>query len=525
MLQPLCLRGCFFRKEPYRVTMTGGTLLERVKLELFSSVRSTIENISMPVGVAFSGGLDSSVLLDVVARVANPKDVRAIHVCHNLRPETELHTELELVRRACAERGVALSIVTVPRGAIEAFAREKKCGIEAAARRFRYRAFANIAKKYRLSAIFVAHHMDDQLETMLMRLVHGGRLSTLAGMHLSRVFLVDPKVVILRPFLKIPKSDLILYATHIGLAWSEDSTNAEALYLRNKVRKILMPVLDEHFSFWRPAFARYQAQIEELDKLVKNNARAKLLVIEREVDGRRALDLNELRRKSQVVRVEVLRQFTESLPAVRTMGFRGLWHLAAGIDKGAKRIEASGNTFAIERDLLVFLGPTRFSSSPDQRALSWLDAALLEKSYYLKVPSFGKYQCGPFRVHVAPEPMHRAGCHGNDEANATGSVEGREFAIPLKIPFVIRSMRAGDRFSGAYGGKKLESLIKRVGLPRPFRAAVPVIEDDLGIAAVLPTALGLSAEERNVFREPLLGESVQIVYIFLSMKGDQFINA
>jgi len=492
--------------------------MESVKRELLSSVRSVIEDISMPVGVAFSGGLDSSVLLDVVARIAKPGEARAIHVCHNLRPEIELDTELALVRRACGERGVALSVVTVPRGAIENYAREKKCGIEAAARRFRYRAFAQVAKTHGLSAILVAHHLDDQLETMLMRLVHGGSLSALAGMRQTRELSVNPKVLILRPFLNIPKHELALYAERIGFAWSEDSTNDEEMYLRNRVRKNLMPVLDSQFSSWRAAFARYQAQIEDLSESLRNRAQEIRVEIERDVNGARALDLNGFQRQPLALRLEILRQFAESAARARPMRSRGLRHLAEGIEQGAKKIEASGIGFALTGDILVAQGQTRYSSSPEKRTLAALAAAHPEKIYYLKVPSFGEYECGPFSVRVARESDRDSLRHG------VADREGREFRIPVSFPFVIRSVKPGNALNGAHGKKNLESMIKMAELPRSLRGAVPVIEDAEGVAAVLPSALGSSASGLDAFREPSLGESVQIVYIFLSMKGDQSIN-
>ncbi len=493
--------------------------MESVKSKLFSSVRNSIQNISMPVGVAFSGGLDSSVLLDVIARIAGPNEVRAIHVCHNLRPELELTAELDFVRRICAKRDIPLSVATVPRGSIETFAREKKCGIEAAARRFRYHAFSRIAKKYGLLAIFVAHHLDDQIETMLMRLVHGGSVIALSGMRPTRVLSVNPDIVILRPFLKTPKKNLVRYAESAGLRWSEDSTNAEEVYLRNRIRKTLMPLLDEQFSFWRSAFAHYQAQIEDLSEIVLNRAREKRAEIERNVDGKRALELTSLRTEPRAVRIEILRQFAESLSTARPMLARGVRHLEAGIAKGAKNIEASGNIFALESQILVFQGPTQFSSSPERRAIAELDAALLENIYYLKVPSFGEYSCGPFSVRIARELTDNC-------ARGATEVQGvREFAIPVTFPFVIRSRRAGDSLDGGiHGVKNVESMIKKAGLPRARRDEVPIVEDAMGIAAVLPSALGSVAGARDAFREPSLGESIQIVYIFLSMKGDQFIN-
>lgn len=506
--------------------------MNKVQGELIGAVRVSLSSVALPIGIAFSGGLDSSVLLDVVGRSFAAEDLRAIHVCHNLRSQRELEAELALVRDACRQRHIPLSVVTIRDGAIETYAKEKKCGIEAAARRFRYRALTNVAKKFNLSAIIMAHHADDQIETFLMRLVRGGNLESLSGMPPERVVSVNSEIRIVRPFIKISRSVLAQYAEKANIHWSEDSTNIEPVYLRNRVRNTLMPILDEHFSSWRSAFVHYQTQIMDMKEVVRECASARLSEIEKRANGRLVIDAERLRAEPSTMRVEILKLYIEHLHLSFPMGYRALRQLDDEIMKRARRIESAGYVFMLEHEMLGFAGPARFSSSPEQRSLSVLKTAPKEDYFYIKISSPGEYTCRPFRVRVVGEPSLLIPASRITFGN-TAESDGKDYSerysgaykIPLRFPFVIRSSRGGDVFEDIHGAKSVESTIKRAGLSPGIRDAVPVVEDATGIVAVLPSACGNKMHIRDTIREASLGEGAQIVYIFLSMKGDQFINA
>ena len=148
------------------------------------SVRSFIERNGWirdcHVTVAFSGGYDSLCLLILLKK--HLTTVSALYVNHNLRPEEELARELEINRDNCARLDVPLEIVTLKRGEIERIARERGITIEAAARDARYRVFEN------RGIIATAHNRNDQVETVMMKLLSGGTLLSLAGRYLAPVY-------------------------------------------------------------------------------------------------------------------------------------------------------------------------------------------------------------------------------------------------------------------------------------------------------------------------------------------------
>jgi len=173
--------------------------------------------------VAVSGGVDSMVLLDVLAGQPDLKLVVA-HYDHGIRSDS--HEDYDLVERTAYRLGLQFygERGQLGRHASEALARQK-----------RYEFLYRVQAESGASAIITAHHQDDVLETAILNLIRGtGRrgLTSLA----SRDGLI-------RPLLHVAKQDVLVYAKSHGIEWREDSTNSDTKYLRNKVRLKVMPRL------------------------------------------------------------------------------------------------------------------------------------------------------------------------------------------------------------------------------------------------------------------------------------------
>jgi len=220
---------------------------------------------------AVSGGADSVAMLAALASVRenNPVfDLRCIHVEHGIRPEAESRGDAEFVKGFCKELKVPCKIVSIKPGRIAAVAKERGIGIEAAARLFRHRAWSREAK--RLGAcILVAHTADDALETTLMRIFRGAGPSGLAPMPASRG-------LIIRPLIKLRRSDVIAYLTEKKLPWREDSTNSDIRFLRNRVRHRLIPLLNESFPNWRTTLGAFAETQSLAADFIQNEASARI---------------------------------------------------------------------------------------------------------------------------------------------------------------------------------------------------------------------------------------------------------
>lgn len=185
-----------------------------------------LPNPSEPVVVAVSGGLDSVVLLHML-HSAGIRGVVA-HVNYGFRGE-ESDADEALVRRLAQDLGWP---VRVSHPNIESGNRQDE------SRKHRYDFFEEVRIEIGASCIVLAHHQDDQVETIVLKLLRGARLDACHGM-------LPQRGRIVRPLLSTPQSELIEYARIHELEWREDASNADRKYLRNHVRHDILPHLDK----------------------------------------------------------------------------------------------------------------------------------------------------------------------------------------------------------------------------------------------------------------------------------------
>jgi tRNA(Ile)-lysidine synthase len=187
-----------------------------------------------PLMIAFSGGLDSTVLLHSAVRAVGAGSIVAAHVDHGLQPLSKAWFE------HCAAESAALGVRFVGLRALGCPARGDN--IEQWARGERYRLLFQAAADVGAAALMTAHHADDQLETLLLAMARGSGLDGLTGIAESD----DCEgVVLLRPLLTVTQSQLAREAKRRGLSWVEDPSNLDLNFARNAVRHRLMPVLRE----------------------------------------------------------------------------------------------------------------------------------------------------------------------------------------------------------------------------------------------------------------------------------------
>lgn len=183
--------------------------------------------------VAFSGGLDSTVLLHACARVAGPANLVAAHVHHGLQQAANAWPA------HCEEQAHALGV------AFECLRLQGRPArgesVEAWAREHRYRGLAELARRARADAVLTAHHADDQVETVMMRVARGTGIDGLAG--IEPVATLAGQTVV-RPLLALRRAQLEAWAREHALRWVEDPSNQDSARMRNAVRHRLLPAID-----------------------------------------------------------------------------------------------------------------------------------------------------------------------------------------------------------------------------------------------------------------------------------------
>lgn len=243
------------------------------------------------VVVGFSGGLDSVVLLHLLHTVARSGSLRlrALHVHHGLNARADEWAAF--CRDLCASLDVPL---TVERIRVDGHA---ELGVEAAARRARYRVYRSCGA----DAVALAHHADDQAETVLLQMLRGAGPAGLSAMPECRVLDGWPRI--LRPLLGMPRTALHTYAVGGSLVWVDDDTNADTGHARNFLRHDILPRLGTRFPGWRGTLARVAANAADamsLSDALGVDDLAKVM-------GPDGIDLDRLERLDPVRAANVLR--------------------------------------------------------------------------------------------------------------------------------------------------------------------------------------------------------------------------
>jgi tRNA(Ile)-lysidine synthase len=208
--------------------------------------------------VAFSGGLDSTVLLHLCALFFGPESVLAVHVNHGLQAAAKsFETQ---ARRTCREWGIRLTLKRLNGSPA------KGESIEAWARHARYQVLAAVARKHGIEHVFTAHHQDDQIETLLIALSRGAGLEGLRGIAPNRLLGQDPgdgSPLLHRPLLECSRGALKLYAEANDLHWVEDPSNQDPRFLRNRIRLQLMPALQSTLPSFAQQASRSMAHLRQ----------------------------------------------------------------------------------------------------------------------------------------------------------------------------------------------------------------------------------------------------------------------
>jgi tRNA(Ile)-lysidine synthase len=213
--------------------------------------------------IGLSGGMDSVVLLHLLHTLAPRFSwlLSALHVHHGISPNADAWADF--CTGLCAQHGIPLHMERVDISGLR-----DEHGIEAAARRLRHAAFAKLT----CDAVALAHHADDQAETLLLQLLRGAGIKGVAAMPLLKPATPHAHAT-LRPLLDIPRGQILDYAQQHALSWVEDESNADDRYPRNFLRHRLLPLLEQRFPAYCDTLTRSARHFAEAGELLDDLAR------------------------------------------------------------------------------------------------------------------------------------------------------------------------------------------------------------------------------------------------------------
>ena len=457
--------------------------------ELLSTVADAIDRDElMPAGagvvVGVSGGMDSVVLLAVLGELAGRKGrgyrLTVGHLNHCLRAEADED------ERFVAELAAGLELaVRTQRCDVRARAGRDGVSIETAARAARYEFLAAVAGELGATCVAVAHHADDNAETVLHRILRGTHLRGLAGIPAARD--LGGGVRLVRPLLGCRREEIHAYAERHGLTWRTDETNADTSYTRNLIRHEVLamlrrqvnPRVDEALLRLAESAGEAEDYLAELGGQALADA-----LTDDQPSGPGAASSLSIHRASlaaarPIVRTYALRAALERLGAsMRSVGAGQLGELAAALaDDGPPAVELPGRVRARrEGDRLVITCGGAEDSPAGAPAAEWVA---------LNCP--GRTRLADGRAVIAEAgPLDRAAF----DAHCAGPTRGVHFldANRLTGPLTARPRRDGDAFwpLGAPGRQSVGDFLTNAKLPRRRRDEVLCVCDELGIVCVAP---------------------------------------
>ncbi|WP_321925355.1 tRNA lysidine(34) synthetase TilS [Paraburkholderia guartelaensis] len=448
----------------------------RIVLDALGVVLSTLADDAR-IAIAYSGGLDSSVLLDAAVRVVGPARLVALHVHHGLSPNADAWL-------AHCETTARAYDVTFDARRVE-LARDDAAGVEAAARDARYRALDAMCAAHGVQALWLAQHADDQAETVLLQLLRGAGLAGLAAMAPARASANG--VARMRPLLALLRTQLERYACTHGLHWIDDESNDDTRYARNALRHDVMPALSAHFPGYRDALARTAAHAAASQRLLDDLARIDLRDVGRE--GDRALSHTALLALDDARALNVLRYWMRSLgmPAASAARLadllRQLREVALDDVSGhALRVDHAGHRLRAYRGIVSWdASPSRDERAGEGAARSRAPVSLTWRGEEIwRLPTWsGTYvfaPAGPDDADAVPE--HVLGNAPLVARERSGGERLRDEAAnvsrTLKNLFQTRGVPAWERDVPLLFVGKTLLFVPRIGVNRSAFGATPV---------------------------------------------------
>jgi tRNA(Ile)-lysidine synthase len=396
--------------------------------------------------VAFSGGLDSTVLLTALSWISDrflPGSLRAAHVHHGLHPDAERW--VEQCRACCRALERPLEVLRVDARPAPGESPEAR------AREVRYAALrAQLAPG---EVLLTAHHADDQLETVLIQLMRGAGVAGLAGMPADTTF---GEARHQRPLLAFSRASLEEWAGAHGLAdWIEDPANAQARFARNHLRHEVLPAVRVHWPAAAAAVSRAARHCAEAAELVEALG---------ELDARRCADGESL-----------------SVPSMRLLSPARCRNL---VRWQARRL---GLPVPDERRLATLLGQVLDAAGHRQPQVRWAGviAARHADRLWLMPASSLPQPIDSIAWRDPHTPLELGAGLGVFalEPSATGGLRPECLE---QVPWRVVGRRGGERIRlpGRAGSRSLKKLLNAAGVPPWLRLRMPLVEIDGRLAAV-----------------------------------------
>ncbi len=402
------------------------------------------------VGVAVSGGADSVALLRALLAMRSELGIvlSVIHVHHGIRG-AEADADEQFVQQLAQDFDLPLHVKAVD---VPAHSKSERLSLETSARELRYESFRSLLESGACDKIATAHTLDDQAETVLLRILRGTGTRGLAAIPPLRDASRELAARIVRPLLGTRRAEIELYLHSLDQFWREDATNRDSRHLRNRVRHELLPQLEEAYN---PGLRHALTNLAEIARAEEEHwasevSRLAALVINDTEEGT-SLDRTRFLAIPLALQRRLLVDFADRLDL--PFGFDDIecmLHLAA--HPGSQHEFEGGWTVAATRQTLEIRGSVE---APPTVAFD----------YPLPVPG---------AIDLPNQLSLRCTIVADPSRHAAPNLLAYE---RLQLPLRVRNWQPGDRFwpAGNKQAEKLKRLFQQRHVPAEARGAWPVV--------------------------------------------------
>ena len=407
------------------------------------------------IGAALSGGIDSMVLACTLINIRKNLDCEIIllHLNHGLRNE-ESDSDEDFVREWAYKWEVPLISRKVD---AEAFSHEKGYSLEEGCRELRYAFFGEIASNEQLMSVATGHNQDDQAETILLHLLRGAGRQGLSGIRPFR----EPHYI--RPLLWASRNDIEKYARQMKLPHREDSSNTDLRFTRNKIRHILLPLLEREYVIGIKKILSREAEIlnieEDFLKIVTHDS---LQTVTRESSNRKnVLDYWGFCSYHESLRRRMILDILKRLkPESRDIDYALVDRILECLESGKNSYFDTGQDIIVEITDEEIIFYRAFNEAldvmidfPGKNNLG-LNLGTLNASVLKGMPDFTEL---------------------NDNGNI--AVFDSKICIYEKGNLRVTFLKKGDRIKpfGHRGSRKITDILSEKGIPRVYRNDIPIL--------------------------------------------------
>lgn len=400
------------------------------------------------VVVGVSGGPDSMALLHLLIRLKKSLDLQVIcaHVHHNVRKESD--EEKKFVERFCANNGVVFEWHKIEDYGDDNFHNE--------ARSIRYNYFAKIVKKYNAKYLFTAHHGDDLIETILMRIVRGSTLRGYSGF--SKVVNMG-EYTIVRPLINVTKDEILKYNKENKIEYVLDSSNFKDVYTRNRFRKYIVPALKKEDPAVHEKFYKFSTTLLEYNEYIDNVVRKKLS----KVYIQNVLNIEEFLKEERIIQMKIIyyileHNYQDDLMLITDQHVNLIYNLIHSNRANGK----------------IYL-PNNIRAVKSYNTFELLQEEIKSNEYEIELIDYANLPNGRNIEFV-------------EEADSDSNYYCRLDSSEVTLPLHVRSRQNGDKMyvKGMLGRKKINDIFIDEKIPAEERDLWPVVVDSTGQIVWLP---------------------------------------